>query len=585
MKKATSFLLTVFYLAALSANAQDKAALFFSKVSNPELRYLLEKGDSLFNSKSYEYGLPFYKKAIRLVEKTPKVYLLHYFIGVGHKELAQYDSAVYYLTTSIKLNSNNEDYLSKSKSVLGLTYKRLGDLQLADKYLTEAYVYSLSQNDSILKAKSAGNLASLYLQMGDFDKALDFYNKNLSFLSEEQKLNRSIILGNIATTHQELNNKDSSEYYINKSMAISREINDKEGILINLNNLAYLKLTSNKFEEAINYFNKTLRYTDTLNYPDYKKKILFNLSEAYEKTGNSELSLKYLKQFVEVKDQIYDEEKARAIAEMQEKYEASERDRQISDLKLSKKQKEAENLTIRTYFLIGFIILIILLGIALWRIIKSRNERDIAVISATIDAQENERERISQELHDDLGATLGMARMLFTHSKSVLLSNNSEELYSRVDNLLVHANARSRSISHELFSPVLKSYGLEKALEELVNTSQSTKQKSKITFVYTIQSKLNDSLQLNIYRVVQELLNNGIKYSSASSIHLAVTQTSKHFSVIYQDNGVGFNPNEVKKGVGLQSINSRVKRFNGKLTIQSFPNNGSTISAIFPLIS
>ncbi len=585
MNIAKSYLTLLILLAVLSANAQDKAASFLYKITNRDIQYLIKNGDSLYESKNFEFGIPFYKKTIQLLNGNEEKSALLYLVGFGYKNLAQFDSTVFYLSAALKLNSVNEDLNSKIKSTLGLTHVLLRNFDSAEKLLVDVYNKSLLSTDSLFKAKSAGDIASLYIETQKFDDALRYYKNNLKFIPNKNKLSRSIVLGNIASAYQGLNNKDSSEYYINKSMAISREINDKEGILINLNNLAYLKLTSNKFEEAINYFRQALHYTDTLNYPDYKKKILFNLSEAYEKTGNSALSLKYLKQFVEVKDQIYDKEKARAIAEMQEKYEASERDRQISDLKLSKKQEEAENLTIRTYFLIGFIILIILLGIALWRIIKSRNEKDIAVISATIDAQENERERISQELHDDLGATLGMARMLFTHSKSVLLSNNSEELYSRVDNLLVHANARSRSISHELFSPVLKSYGLEKALEELVNTSQSTKQKSKITFVYTIQSKLNDSLQLNIYRVVQELLNNGIKYSSASSIHLAVTQTSKHFSVIYQDNGVGFNPNEVKKGVGLQSINSRVKRFNGKLTIQSFPNNGSTISAIFPLIS
>ncbi len=571
--------LILFFLLAFSClQAQNEDANLFSEIKSEEFHYYLHQADSLYASKKYERAISFYKNCLNSLKVSDKHYLIQYKIGNSFKNIAQHDSAVYYLTAALKSNKTDEDFLNITKSMLGVTYDRTGDLILAKKYLREVYDYCVNRNkDSMSIANASGNLASVYFSEEDFSRAQKFYKKNLQYVPKNNKIDLNTAYGNIGTTYYAMQKLDSAEVSIKKALKISREINDTEGVVINLNNLAYFEQEKKRYAKAIPYYLESLKLVDSLNNSYYKKDIFFNISAAYDSIGNDALALQYLQQAIVEDKKVYSEEKIKAIAEMQEKYEASEREKQIAELKLQKQQDEAEKLALKNGLLFGSLLVIIIAIIVRLRMVKIKNEKTLAVISAAVDAQEQERERISQEIHDDLGGVLGMARMLHGNTKNIV-SSVDEELYQRIDDLLVHANKRSRAISHELFSPTLRMFGIEKAILEIKNSFLSVYPKSIFYAKCTIpENTLDKTLELNIYRIVQELVSNCIKYAQATEITLKVSDDKKNVYLHYKDNGKGFDTKEVKNGVGLLSITSRVKRYGGKLEIYSKPNEGTEV--------
>ncbi|MFP5471472.1 MAG: tetratricopeptide repeat protein [Bacteroidia bacterium] len=571
-------LILLFLLAFSWAQAQNEDANLFSDVKSQEFHYYLQQADSLYAVKKYDRAIALYKNCLTSLKASDKKYIIQHKIGNSFRNMAEYDSAVHYLMLSLNTNQTNTNYVIKTKSSLGVVYSRTKDYDLAKKYLQEVHDYYLKEGkDSVAIVNALTDLGAVYFSEEDYAKAIELFKQTLPHVSSSDKIGLSTAFGNIGTAFFEMQKLDSAELYIKKSLKVSRESNDVEGVVINLNNLAYFEQTKGNYHKAIPYYTESLVLSDSLKTPYYKKYILENMSGAYDSIGNHTLALKYLQQAMETYKKIYTKEKTEAIAEMQEKYEAAEREKQIAELKLQKQQDEAEKLALKNSIVFGVFIAIIIAIIGWLRVMKIRNEKNLAVVSAAVDAQEQERERISQEIHDDLGGVLGMARMLHGNTKNMVASVD-EELYQRIDDLLVHANKRSRAISHELFSPTLRMFGIEKAILEVKNSFLSVYPKSVFYVKCAIpENTLDKTLELNIYRIVQELVNNCIKYAEATEITLKVSDDKKNVYLYYKDNGKGFDAKTMKHGVGLLSITSRVKRYGGKLEIHSKPNEGTEV--------
>ena len=184
-----------------------------------------------------------------------------------------------------------------------------------------------------------------------------------------------------------------------------------------------------------------------------------------------------------------------------------------------------------------------------------------------MEAEENERKIISQNLHDDLGGILGIGRMLFTQTKKYIHENNPE-LYNLIDELLLQANDRSRLISHELYSPTLRQFGLSPAIIEYVKHIEYLHPDLMINFQMD-EMRFDSQREINTFRIVQELLSNTLKYANATKIELNIQKVKNKIIFNYFDNGIGFNVESVKKGVGLNSITDRVLRFKGEIAMNT----------------
>lgn len=196
---------------------------------------------------------------------------------------------------------------------------------------------------------------------------------------------------------------------------------------------------------------------------------------------------------------------------------------------------------------------------------------------AILQAQDKERKRIAQDLHDNLGSILVTLNMYADILVQKQTAEEKNDLADKISKLALQANEETRNVSHSLDSGTLQHFGLKTALIDLVDAIKEAKS-IEVNLEIELHKIENGAISLNLYRIIQELFNNTLKHANASIITIELTQSKEnHLSLIYEDNGIGFNLNEVmKKGMGLTNLKTRVENMNGELTIDAVMGKGAT---------
>jgi signal transduction histidine kinase len=202
-------------------------------------------------------------------------------------------------------------------------------------------------------------------------------------------------------------------------------------------------------------------------------------------------------------------------------------------------------------------------------------------LKTSIETLDEERKRISQDLHDELGAVLSIARMHIVRLRDLYAKGigNLEPNLQEVFKLTEAALATMRRISHELMPPTLNEFGLIKTIESTVRQINDSQ---KITAQFETPStslRWPRTVELNLYRIFMELVNNTLKHSQAKQIKMVLQQDADTLLFTYQDDGIGFK-NEKSDGRGLSNIEMRVTTMGGTFRIDKDGGSGfhSTIS-------
>ncbi|MDO8368576.1 MAG: histidine kinase [Saprospiraceae bacterium] len=245
-----------------------------------------------------------------------------------------------------------------------------------------------------------------------------------------------------------------------------------------------------------------------------------------------------------------------------------------------------------TFILIGIVLLLLLgLSLAIFFLLsrqKSIREKINAqtlelkhqqdLLDGNLRVQEEERQRIAAQLHDDVCSKLGVMHLTFHRLRRTEPTNGQyAEMCDEINELIGETLTITRRISHELVPPTLEGFGLLEALEELCEQIRNTGAVD-IRFEHDLsRSDLgNDvSLELNLFRIVQELANNSLKHADASFITLELQKEDDFIQLIYCDNGIGFNPkNNHAKGLGLKNIYNRAKMVGAAVQLSTAPEQG-----------
>lgn len=204
------------------------------------------------------------------------------------------------------------------------------------------------------------------------------------------------------------------------------------------------------------------------------------------------------------------------------------------------------------------------------------------ITEATIQVQEKERNEISTELHDNVNQQLTVAMMYIASVQQKL--PESSELLKQSSSFILNAIEEIRKLSQSLVTPLIKHFGLSKAVEGLMDD---------ISAVNTFQTELNADLfyeddikydfKLNLFRIAQEQMNNIIKHAKAKHVSIDLTRDKNEIVFKVTDDGVGFDISQQRKGIGIYNIMSRADLYNGIVDIETAPGKGCTTKIIFPL--
>jgi hypothetical protein len=194
---------------------------------------------------------------------------------------------------------------------------------------------------------------------------------------------------------------------------------------------------------------------------------------------------------------------------------------------------------------------------------------------------------MASDLHDSVGATLSAAKLQFNYlidKKGDIEDTN--ELTKKISALLEDAYVEVRSMAHLKNSGVMAKNGLLPAIKKLAKNASDNDNFQIEVHSYGLDQRLDNSLEIAIFRIIQELVTNIIKHAEASEANIHITNHEDSLNIMVEDNGKGFNPNQItktNKGMGISSIGKRIEHLNGTMTIESEINKGTTVIIDIPL--
>jgi two-component system NarL family sensor kinase len=186
-----------------------------------------------------------------------------------------------------------------------------------------------------------------------------------------------------------------------------------------------------------------------------------------------------------------------------------------------------------------------------------------------IEGQELERKRIAAELHDNIGGLLATLKIYSDLALTKSELPDIQRLNTKVNNLSEQLSGEVRKLSHELDLRTLSGFGFKVAVQQLCEAINESG-KLSIIAVIDVHKPFNDAISLNLYRIIQELFTNTLKHAGASRARIEVSLIGGDISMIYEDNGKGFDSQQLSPGgMGLQNIRHRTSLINGRMTIDS----------------
>ncbi len=480
-----------------------------------------------------------------------------------------------YVNLSLLYHNNLTDY------VKGLEYGQRA-LQLIEQQHSD---------QPVLRWRAINAIAINYDDAGDWDQAIAFHRRNLAFKDPEY-LNST--LNNLGNSLRKKKEYKTAENYFVQSLALVPPADHYM--------LATVYLNLSQVSEDLGLRSRALKYNDSSLHYALKSNHSEKLRDSYEfahrlfrLNGEPTKAYEALKHYMEIKDSVLNKEKAQVIYEMESKFQSEQKERQIIQLQ---SETLAKDLAIQESRFLVWISLasVAILGIgAFWFFkrhqykinLQRAQDREIQQrqrFSAVIEAEENERSRVAKELHDGLGQLISTAKLGLS-----AIQLPSEQPYSKLLNNSVHvldqATQEVRSIAHNLMPVALTDRGLRPALEDMVQKINLAGLLNVHLQVSLGNGRLAPTVEVAIYRVIQEVINNMLKHAAADRIYITLRREGNALFLSMADNGIGFDQALVSqsKGLGWKNIFSRIAMLNGNIDVQTNPGAGTSINIQFAL--
>ncbi|WP_282086319.1 sensor histidine kinase [Aquimarina algiphila] len=443
----------------------------------------------------------------------------------------------------------------------------------------------------------------------EYKKALKSIEKKKNYLLQGTLYQ---ILG-IQQSHFNKKN-DSAIYYFNKATEKYNKVSDldieKEEKLFGIyNNLGVAYNYSNQPKIALQYFEKANKYKIPKNSFLKKSYLYLAIAETHKNLKNFDSAYHYISKEKEALKQFNEYEIALKLNEIETKYQTVEKEKRIVQLLNTNLKTEASRIRNRNFLIgsisiliVGFIIALLIYKntrrkqriaeqerqIEIQKTEKLLKDQELTAIDAMISGQEKERQRLANELHDNLGSTLATVKLHFQHlakNRNNSKIENLEELYAKTDHLLEEAYQKVRTIAHEKNSGVMANQGLLPAIKKFAKKASNGDALQIVVQDYGLEERLDNALEISIFRMIQELITNIIKHANATEVHISLTNHDSLLNIIIEDNGKGFDTKVIsqKDGMGLRTIEKRIEHLEGTFEIDSTIGKGTNIIINIPI--
>ncbi len=334
-----------------------------------------------------------------------------------------------------------------------------------------------------------------------------------------------------------------------------------------------------QYHESKSYLTRAIEITTQMNIKNQMSEAHKLMSFACEYTGNYAKALAHQRTHQEIQDSLMNETVIRSINDLEVKYRTAEKDQE-----LIRKQLELEQRNVLiSGITLGFILLIAG-SVVYYRHIRQkqkllRQQQEIEQLKALMTGEEKERNRIARELHDGIMVRFSSVKMnlgaLMKYMPDIPQTKALQDTITQLDD----ATHELRTSAHNLMPDMLLRSGLSAAIRYFCN-SLLPDETTEIRFQqYGSPPAFMPEYELMLYRIVQELIQNALKYAEANRIIVQLDHTGDLFTITVEDEGKGFDPAALAQtpGSGLNSIRSRIKAIGGITEVQSAPGKGTTV--------
>lgn len=544
-------------------------------------------------------ALKHYENAINSLEKDPKNIdlLIKALYNYAYLQVEDkgYDFIVKTLTEKcipLSEKSKNIELLAYSYTQLGLIFMSVGQFETAEEYHKKA----LEQLEEIPELNSIHlitylNLVSNYCYKPD-SKSANIYLKKAKKLIEnypnsQHYVNYYYQEAMYYTTVQDI---EKALKCLHKGAKLAKEKN--QGKLLHMlyfrmYNVYLMQKDYHKAKLQLEY----ILQENILSREAVNRKITYTqLAAVNDVLGNHKEAYDWMKKSSALSDSLQQQKLLEKMNELEILHQSADKKQKIALLMQEKKENEliSKNKNLRITILgiaLGLSLIIAFLIYLNYKnqkklnfqisishqqdLLRIENERKYEATKAVLRGEEQERQRIAQDLHDSMGGMLANIRMSISQENSP----NSGELLQKIDKSIVEM----RRIARNLMPETLKNLGLEIALKELCE-SMSQKQFHIQFEAFDVSKNIPFKVQLSLYRIVQESISNIIKYAQANNVIVQISQLENTINLTIEDDGIGFDTSTVDYGLGIKNIKSRTALMNGTVEVLSEKGKGTTIN-------
>ncbi|WP_396159342.1 tetratricopeptide repeat protein [Flavobacterium sp.] len=548
-------------------------------------------GNTFQYNSNLDSAIIYHKKALQLrIKIKDSLGIADSFnnIGTSLDQMGQFSEALNNYVKSVYYYEKKKDF-GKQAMVdinIGVLFKNQKNYKKTLEYYKNAYDLYAKINDKTGITIVSGNLGSVYINFGKFQEALKYSEiaKNgYKNLGHESYLGYPI--STIAIVYDSLHQYEKAN--LNYIEAINNHIKYENFYEVSdvSNTYANCLIKQKKYEKSI-YWSKIALENAQKSKTYYLLINSYNtISKANAKLGNFTQAYYYSNLYNIGKDSLFSIEKTKSINELETKYQTVKKEKLITQNKADAKQKN-------TIILAGSIVavLVIIIIFFLYRQQKIKNnqqEQEFELQNAILkiesqDKLQEQRLTISRDLHDNIGAQLTFIISSIDTIKMAFDITN-DKLDRKLSNISNFTQATIIELRDTIWAMNSSEIGFEDLISRIYNFIENAKLATeKIDFNVQIEEKvkhkkLTSVEGMNIYRTIQEAINNALKYAKASQISIDINDVLGRTSIKITDNGIGFNPETVAKGNGLKNMQKRMSSIDGTIEILSNTNSGTTV--------
>ncbi len=557
---------------------------------------------------------------------------IYHFYGDYYDRIANQDSAILFYNKSVALNKSVDDQIGIAKGIsrIGLMYYKSGNYDLASKHFFEAVqiaektdsrrtiavcygylghlFYSQKNFDDALKyqkltrtihledgrLRDAGtasvNIGNAYHQLKQYDSALYYLNSALDqFILEKDTLAQSYPYNNMALIYSDQKHHLKSIEYLKKGLDIRIKYKEPRGICFGYNFIGLNYQELGDYKKAIENYKKSVENALPINYVLLLKSSYEGLSTCYDSLKQFKDAYEYQKLSTVLADTLFSQEKTQELAEAQTKFETEKKEQQIiaQDLIIAEeKAVNQRNLAVIFGLILCMVLIVVLV---LFQRNRMRKKQQLALqqkdleyqeqqLNAIIDSQEKERSRFASDLHDGFGQLISILKLNVESIESQKDMEKRSTIYDKSISILNEMYGELKNICFNLMPQSLLKFGLEASLKEFADKVNASEKLMVEVMVFDLHERLTGLQEISIYRIVQEWVNNIMKYSDAQKVTIQLTKDEGEITLTIEDDGMGFEMSKLteSKGNGWKNIRSRTNLIHGDLEVDTTTNKRGT---------